>query len=303
MAKKSNLIEFIEKAIKIHGDKYDYSKSEYINDKTKLCIICPEHGEFWQDPHTHLKGNGCRKCYWSNKYNTITFIEKAKKIHGDKYDYSKAVYNGSHKKVCIICPEHGEFWQEAKSHLKGNGCPKCDKSYKLNSEIFIEKAKQVHGNKYDYSKVNYINNRTPVCIICPEHGEFWQEPKHHLNGYGCQICKESKLEKSMREVLDENEIFYIEKCNNKYFNWLGKQHLDFYLPDYNIAIECQGIQHFEENDFFSGNLEDRKLLDEKKFNLCKKNGINMIYYSNLGILYPYNVYEDKNKIINIIKNG
>ena len=301
--KKSNLIEFIEKSKKIHGDKYNYSKSNYVNDKTKVCIICPEHGEFWQDPHTHLKGSGCKKCCWHDKYNTNTFIEEAKKIHNDKYDYSKVVYNGSHNKVCIICPEHGEFLQEAKSHLKGCGCPKCNKSYKLNKETFIEKAKQIHGEKYNYSKVEYINNHTEVCIICPEHGEFWQEPRHHLTGNGCPSCKESKLEKSMRDALDENKITYIEKCNSKHFKWLGKQHLDFYLPDYNIAIECQGIQHFKEHKFFSNTLEGRKKLDKKKFNLCKENGINVIYYSNLGITYPYDVYENKNKIINIIKNG
>jgi len=303
MPKKTNKNTFIEKAKKIHGDKYDYSKVEYINDKTKVCIICPEHGEFWQDPHTHLKGSGCKKCYWSNKYTTKAFIEKSKKIHGDKYDYSKVVYNGSLDKVCIICPEHGEFWQLAYVHLKGHGCPHCDKSKKLTTESFIEKAKKIHGDKYDYSKVEYTNNHTKVRIICPEHGEFWQDPRHHLNGCGCQACNESKLETSMKTTLEENRIHYIEKCNKSIFKWLGKQHLDFYLPDYNIAIECQGMQHFKENDFFRGSLEKRINLDKKKFKLCKDNGISIIYYSNLGIIYPYNVYEDKNKIINIIKNG
>lgn len=305
MRKKKTIEEFISEAKKIHGDKYDYSKSIYVNDKTKLRIICPIHGEFWQDPHTHLKGSGCPKCHVGGKHNTEIFIKIAKEVHGDKYDYSKVNYINNYTKVCIICPIHGEFWQDPHTHLKGGGCPKCDKSYKLSTETFIEKAREVHGNKYDYSKVVYVNYTTPVCIICPIHGEFWQMPKHHLNGNGCQICKDSKLEKSVRELLDENKIFYIEKCNSKYFKWLGRQHLDFYLPDYNIAIECQGEQHFYSINFFGGEEEYKMRLirDKNKYKKCKNNNIRVIYYSNLGIEYPYHVYENKNEILNAIKNG
>ena len=109
MPKKINKEEFIKKSISIHGNKYDYSKVEYINDKTKVCIICPEHGEFWQEPHSHLKGYGCKKCKRGGKYDTKIFINKAKQVHGDKYNYSKSKYIGSLDKICIICPEHGEF--------------------------------------------------------------------------------------------------------------------------------------------------------------------------------------------------
>ena len=118
------------------------------------------------------------------------FIEKANNKHGDKYDYSKVEYKNAHTKVCIICKEHGEFWQTPSNHLAGHGCQKCktDKVInhnKLSTEIFIEKCKKLHGDKYDYSKVNYINNYTKVCIICPKHGEFWQIPSDHLRGCGC----------------------------------------------------------------------------------------------------------------------
>ena len=111
----------------------------------------------------------------------------------------------------------------------------------MTTEEFIKKAKHAHGDKYDYSKVNYIDCKTKVCIICPIHGEFWQTPQYHLNGCGCQVCKESKLEISLSKFLIENSIKFDYK---KQFKWLGKQHLDFYLPEYNIAIECQGKQHF-----------------------------------------------------------
>ena len=117
------------------------------------------------------------------------FIAKAKLVHGDKYDYSKVEYVGALTKVCIICPKHGEFCQEANSHLRGQGCPKCKyEKQTCTTDEFIAKAKKIHGDKYDYSKVEYVNDRTKVCIICPKHGEFWQTPNHHLSGCGCPKC-------------------------------------------------------------------------------------------------------------------
>lgn len=165
MAKKLTQEEFISKAKQIHGGKYNYSKVKYINNRTKICIICPKHGEFWQNPHNHLKGAGCSYCTSNHNYNTTEFVEKAKLVHGNKYDYSKVQYKGNKCKICVICPKHGEFWQIAGEHLKGHGCSKCfyDKN-KINNAYsileFVEKAKKIHGNKYDYSKVNYINSRT-----------------------------------------------------------------------------------------------------------------------------------------------
>ena len=185
---RGNIAEFVIKAKEIHGDRYDYSKAEYSNTNTKLCIVCPEHGEFWQSPVTHLKGHGCPKCSGNAKLSMQTFSQKAKEVHGDRYDYSKVNYINAQTKVCIICPEHGEFWQTPNSHLKGNGCPKCGGRNKLDNESFVIKAREIHGNRYDYSKVNYINHQTKVCIICPKHGEFWQIPVSHLSGSGCPKC-------------------------------------------------------------------------------------------------------------------
>ena len=115
------------------------------------------------------------------------FIEGARKVHGDKYDYSKAVYRGSESKICVICPQHGEFWPTANNHLNSSGCPQCV-GRTVTTERFIEKARAVHGDKYDYSKVKYVNSTTPVTIICPEHGEFQQKPTLHLCGNGCKEC-------------------------------------------------------------------------------------------------------------------
>ena len=316
---RMTLEQFIEKARKVHGDKYDYSKVEYVNNETKVCIICHEkdengieHGEFWQTPHLHLRGRGCRKCAIEKqikrtKLTTEEFIERARKVHGDKYDYSKVKYTNINAKICIICHEkdefgneHGEFWQYAEDHLNGFGCRKCSKMY-MDTQTFIRRSQKVHGDKYDYSKAQYINRYTKVCIICPEHGEFWQDVNHHMNGHGCPKCKQSNLEKEIIELLDENNIAY--QYNERY-KFVNNLQLDFYIPDLKIAIECQGEQHFKPVEHWGGKktYERVKFNDKQKKKLCKKNNVKLIYYSNLKIKYPYEVIENKEKILEIIKN-
>ena len=278
---KLKLSEFIEKANFLHKNKYDYSKVNYENYETKVCIICPIHGEFWQTPHAHLNGQGCPYCNGNLKLDKKQFIKKAKEVHGDKYDYSKVNYENYETKVCIICSKHGEFWQTPHAHLNGQGCPHCAVNHKLSNKDFLEKAKQIHGDRYDYSKVNYKNNETKVCIICPKHGEFWQTAHNHLQGQGCPYCSKSKLEIKISELLKENGI---EFCHGKTFEWLknnGHLYLDFYLPKQNIAIECHGEQHFDVVNFFGG-LEEfikRIKLDSLKYRLCNEHGIKILYYS------------------------
>ena len=284
--KKKTTEQFILEAKKIHGDKYDYSKVEYNGNKTKVCIICPEHGEFWQTPTNHCSKynqNGCPICVGRNK-TTKQFILEARKIHGDKYDYSKVEYVNANDKVCIICPEHGEFWQAPSQHLSGRGCEFCAKKklsslFSKTTEQFILEARKIHGDKYDYSKVEYINAKTKVCIICPEHGEFWQIPDSHLRGGGCINCNAfQKSTQKIVELLNELKISYVREHT---FKWLGKQRLDFYLPDYNIAIEYQGEQHFHPVKYFGGEkrFNDRLERDSRKKILCDKNGVKIIYVS------------------------
>ena len=246
--------EFIQKSRNKHGDKYDYSKVEYVNNHTKVCIICPKHGEFWMKPQNHLFGQGCFKCFHEKrelKYNTESIIEKFKKTHGDKYDYSLVKYTGIVNKVTIVCPEHGKFEQNISSHIKGAECPICGhiksgKTKRLTTENFIERARLIHGDKYDYSKVEYVDYDTPVTIICPTHGEFLQTPDSHLQGKGCQSC-------SIRHSDSEEEIIKFIKqhsnlevlINNK--NIIKPLELDIYIPEKKIAIEFNGIRwHTEE---------------------------------------------------------
>lgn len=297
---------FIEKAKIKHGNKYDYSKVYYIDSKTKVCIICPKHGDFSQRPNDHLVGKGCKKCYnerrgETQRSNKATFIEKANNIHNNKYDYSKVNYVNTHTEVCIICPIHGEFFVEPASHLSGVQCKECAKiemakNKTLTNEAFISKAKNVHGEKYDYSLTKYNGIYNAVEIVCPTHGAFKQVASYHLSGNGCPKCKRSRLEDEIEQFLIKNHIEFIPQYRQ---TWLGLQSLDFYIPSKNIAIECQGEQHFKPINIFGGEcaFKHRQTLDKNKFDRCKEHNIRILYYSNLGIKYPYEVFEDKNKLL------
>ena len=363
---KSSTEEFINKAREIYGDQYDYSKVEYNGNKEKVCIICPEHGEWWVTPNNFLRGSRCPGCFGTPKYTTDEFIDKARKTHGSKYDYSKVEYNGNKEKitiicpihgeftqiaavhlngggcpecsgckqitresfisrsiashaikydyskvslesgsdkVCIICPEHGEFWQTAGYHMRGGNCPKCVGGVKLTKEYFIEKANEIHKDKYDYTKVDYINYSTKVCIICPEHGEFWQTPNNHLFGAGCPVCPQSNLEGEVRQFLIRNNIVFEQEKGFEWLRYKRKLFLDFYLPEYNIAIECQGGQHFFPVDLFGGEEYYTKTMerDRAKYNLCNEHGITVLYYSNASTDYPYYVIENYDELLKNIQ--
>jgi hypothetical protein len=299
---KSNTEEFIKKARKVHGDRYDYSKVEYKDNRTNVCIICSKcKGPFWQSPTNHLDGHGCPTCGRTKKLNNEEFIKKARDVHGNKYDYSKVEYKNTITEICIICPcaEHNEFWQRPLEHLQGCGCPKCGGNYHPSTEEFIEKARLIHGDKYDYSEVKYINNKTKICIICPEHEPFWQTPNNHLSGHGCPNCKESKLEKMVKQFLIDNNFKFTH--NERNFEWLKlkkKLQLDFYLTDYNVAVECQGRQHFEIINEFGGEkiFMETQERDEIKKQLCKEYGVKLFY-----INYDDNVEEKMNEILFYIK--
>ena len=290
--------DFIERAKRIHGDKYDYSKVDYKNTKTKVTIICPIHGEFYQRPNNHLNGQGCPHCSVTHKLTKEIFVKKASEIHEAKYDYSKVNYVNNKTKICIICPEHGEFEQKPNDHLMGHGCPKCGGTKKYTTDEFIKRARKVHGDKYDYSKVEYKTMHTKIIITCKKHGDFSQFPNDHLKGCGCPKCNQSKLEMAIEERLNELGVEYTPHAH---FGWLGRQEIDFYMPEYNIGIECQGRQHFMQVDLFEP-LDIIQKRDRLKKKLCEEHGIRIIYYSNLGIDYPYQVFEDKEELLKEIIN-
>lgn len=292
---KNGSEDFIRKSKEIYGDKFDYSKVDYVNNKTPVTIICPIHGEFSQFPYNHIK-RGCPKCGLGKMKekktkSDVKFIEDSIKIHGDEYDYSNVEYKGSYSPVDIICPKHGLFSQTPSNHLSGNGCPKCggekqSQQVKLSNNDFIDQSKKIHGDKYDYSKVNYIHSHKPVEIICPKHGVFSQKASSHIRGNGCPTCSESKGEKLIRDILQINHITSIpqhkfDDCTNKkQGRFCRKLTFDFYLPNQNTCIEYDGIQHFEPISGWGGNGEEnfikRLKLDKIRNQYCEENGIKLI---------------------------
>jgi len=242
MGKRNTLTQFIQKAKEKHNNKYDYSKVVYINNKTKIIIKCPIHGEFEQRPDKHLSGESCPSCGGSKKITFDEFKDKSKEVHNNKYDYSKVVYTHTKEKVIITCPIHGDFEQRPHNHLRGEGCRNCSylikrNNKKLTTEDFIERAKEKHNDKYDYSKVVYVNNFGKITITCPEHGDFEQRANNHLRGDGCPKCKGG-----VSFNLEEFLVKAAEKHNDKYdyskvvyVNNLGK-----------ITITCPEHGDFEQ---------------------------------------------------------
>ena len=274
--------KFIEKSKKIHKNKYVYSLVEYKNAKTKIKIICKEHGEFEQTPNNHLYGKkGCKKCSGNARYTTKEIINKMKEAHGNEYNYSLVNYEGTFKKLKITCKEHGEFEQTYRNHIK-NGCPYCNGN-KINTKIFIKEAKKTHGDKYDYSLVKYKKAKEKIKIICKKHGIFEQDAYEHKIGKGCKKCTMSKGEQKIKSFLDKKNIKFeqqkmFENCTNpktkKYLRF------DFHLSDYNICIEYDGEQHFLPMRFSKNNnekeLKNLQNRDRIKNEFCKKNKIKII---------------------------
>lgn len=188
MSKRLTTEEFIRRARLMHGDKYDYSKSVYFDAKTKLTIICRDHGEFRQRPDAHLVG-GCRLCgRESRKIKLHSLIERFNEIHECKYDYSLVEGEVSSENIKIICREHGVFTQRRSHHMAGAGCPSCSKNRKLTFDIFVRKSNIVHSFAYQYDADSFVNSRVKVKIICRKHGEFLQFTSDHMSGKGCPEC-------------------------------------------------------------------------------------------------------------------
>lgn len=299
MPAKYTLTDFINKARYVHGNKYIYSNVIYVRNKIKVKIKCRIHGIFdvTPDAHTNLSV-GCAKCAFARNIKAwqLTkkiFVERAKKIHGNKYSYRLVAYKNINEKVKIICKKHGVFYQTPSSHTNGkSGCGKCAGLYKLDTDTFIKKAKVIHGNLYDYSKTEYgISNSDYVNIICKKHGVFSQRAGNHLNGNGCNKCRCSKGELSISRWLVLNKIPFeyqkqFDSCRNT-----RPLPFDFYLEYENLLIEFDGEQHFKvsrwskDKEKMKNNLATIQNNDEKKLLWAKINGIGMLRI-------PYTKFKD-----------
>lgn len=296
----SNTQQFIKKAFVKHKGLYAYDKVVYINARTKVNIICKKHGIFEQIAGDHLSGKGCVFCARESKIIN-DFEERARKIHGDKFDYTQVRFTRQKEKVDILCYKHGLFQQRVNEHLSGKGCASCarESRKKPNSE-FIESANEIHGNYYLYDKTHYLHSRKKVLITCPKHGDFLQSPDHHLSGKGCPKCKISKGEFHVAEYLNKNFLKYKEQavfpeCISSRGNLLK---FDFFIPEKNLAIEYDGEQHFHAIALFGG---EKRLIVQKendgiKNDYCLKEGISL-----LRIHYSENIENAIENMLNLIK--
>lgn len=267
--RRKNVSDFIKESNRIHNKKYDYKLVEYTTTNNKVKIICPNHGIFEKSPKNHLAGQGCPLC---KKITTEKFIEICKNKHGDKYDYSLSLYNGSHSKVKILCREHGIFEQSASQHMRGFGCIRCSfNNRRISSSEFIKISNDVHNNKYDYSITKYTLSKSKVEIICPIHGEFLQSANDHMRGFGCKSCG-SEISVSKLEVkwLDSLNI----KIENRQYK-ISKYVVDGYDPLTNTVYEFNG-------DFWHGNPKIHNSSD-----------INPLTNSTFGHLYKKTLNKEK----------
>lgn len=327
MTKRLTNEEFIQRVRKkFPHAKWSFEKTRYKNRRTSVVITCHEvdengveHGDFEILPSNLLGSNiwCCKKCWHqSAAMSTSDFIRRVMELYPfQKWDFTKTVYIDYWTPVTITCLEtdwdgvvHGDFTviPDKLFNRKVYPCKKCrrEKKMKEQGQITLEKTKEIHKDRdWTYEKYFYKGNRVKVTITCheigpdgKEHGDFDITPSHLLRGQGCRLCKGSKLEKKTRTLLCQMDITHESW---KQFQWLGLQHLDFYLPDYNIAIECQGEQHYQPVDFAGKGqewAEDRfryiQQLDEQKKRLCKEHNLPLFY-----IRYDDNVEEVLTQIL------
>jgi very-short-patch-repair endonuclease len=244
--------QFIEKALQKHGTVFSYKNVVYNKNHIPILITCSMHGDFPQTPNSHLSGSGCPKCIGRRK-TTEEFIIQVKKIHGDKYNYDKVVYEKANKKVEIFCSVtgHGYFKITPTNHLTGNGCEKCGKKqYIFTTDQFIEESKKIHNKTYTYNKSNYINMTTLIIITCNKHGDFSQTPSNHItHKQGCMECGRIKTGLSKRKSIED----FIERSNiiHKYITYdYSKVHEKYTVRSNKVEIGCNRCKAKGFADYF-----------------------------------------------------
>lgn len=303
--------EFIKKASKKHNiDDYDWTNFSPLKrdsgGRVELC--CKKHGKYWYSPAAFISGYGCPICYGKSK-DDEEVRQELSKLHPE-LDFSNTKYSEKDKlyRIKVMCPKHGEQLINYYNLKNGQGCFYCGvdkRAYKntITNEEFIRRGVELFGDKYSYDKLDSYNRdeNGKVVITCKEHGDFKAFPSNFFKGVGCPSCQESSIENMFRIFLERNEIKYEYQ---KRFDWLGMQSIDFYLPDYNVGVECQGLQHFMEVTIFGGveQLKKTQERDNRKKELCEEHELKLLYYSNIkNLKYPYKVITSESKMLKEIK--
>ena len=298
MPRKLTSAEFVERSRNVHGDRYDYSRSVYVNNGAKIEIVCKIHGSFYQRAGVHMRGFGCPKC--SGKVSgKEAFIEKSIRRHGNKYNYDNVEYVNSTTHVAILCSEHGVFYQTPAHHVYGKGCKWCGlkrtiESRRVYKEDFVARSNIRHGLKYNYDLVSYNTITDKVTIICPVHGEFKQIAYSHMGGMGCSKCSGHYLNKEY--FIERARCIHSDKYIYTHVAFLnGKEEVDIICPDHGLfrqtpghhlqgqgCRKCSGRymdrEYFIEkaNDIHNGTYNYGKLVYDKSWTkveiVCRKHG-------------------------------
>lgn len=261
--RKKTTAEFIAQAKIVHGNKYSYEHVNYIGALQKVQITCPVHGIYLLTPNKHIRGQGCQECSmeitklklksYKRTYKQEKIILMFRKKFAEKFDYSLAVTNGMESPIKIICPIHGQIEMSPAAHLKNvTGCVQCSREqlsekYTIPTETWITRFKNTHGNKYDYSLVDRIENKgAKIKIICTKHGEFMQETNSHYQGHGCPRCARINASRVVSNIstqwLDSLNI-----SNREFFIRHDKKYwVDGFDPETNTIYEFYG-------DYWHGN--------------------------------------------------
>lgn len=311
MAKKMTNEEFLLKAAKKHDlSEYDWSDFDVQDrdEKGRVVFNCKKHGKYYDWPNNFLKGHGCHICHGKGKSDDEVKAVLSK-LHPD-LDFSEANYSekDSKRRLKVICPKHGAQMINYNNLLNGQGCYHCgrEKAALKNTrttETLIQEAEIIHGKgKYSYELVDMASRdeQGKIIVTCPKHGNFKITPDNLLHGHGCPICKHSTMEDDILRFLSENGIESMPQYRS---DWLGKLSLDFFLPNENIAIECQGLQHFKPIQFFGGEANFKKMQerDALKKSLCEQNEVNLLYYADYDYAFPYDVVTSKEELLKKIR--
>ena len=276
--------QFIAQAVAVHGSTYDYSLVDYVKALSDVTIVCKVHGAFQQNANLHLKGRGCRQCgierrALNSRHDTEWFIEEARKIHVDRFDYSTTKYVTSSDKVTIVCKEHGAIHIAPYDHLRGPGCPRCSHASagaerRIPFDEFKSRAMEVHGERYSYMEEGYLDSKTPCTILCAAHGSFLQIPNDHLGGHGCKACSGSNGENEVAAFLDKLGVAYIRWDRDV----LGGKELDFLLPNLGLAIEYNGLRYH--SSWAEGTRGRSWVINHQrhKQDECRKKGVRLLHY-------------------------
>lgn len=324
--KKLTEEDFIKEANYVHNNYFSYEKCTFTNVISKVAVTCPIHGVFFVKANNHLNGANCKLCQKEGITHKITkretanrttrkitledFKKKLKEKLGNDYVIEETCQKFSYRnKLNVFCKFHGWFSITPSHLLSGRGCPICAKNKKKNLEEIILEIKTAHPySDFDYSKVVYKGIHMPIILKCNKCGAEFSNSPSNLITYknGCPCCGVSQLENEIKSFLEDNNIVFVQQ---KTFPWLKSKRnlkLDFFLPQYNVAIECQGIQHFKDIPFSKENIcfaKDNLVRDKLKKVLCENNGVKVFYYANYHFDFPYKVYEEKEKLLFDIKHG